>query len=107
MKLQQKSLDQTGIAIIILNGMEKQIPLFSLEPCGEANEIVQKYFPQCERIKHVYITNNLLTYPIEKVISDYRTTHENVLPEDYMEELVSGFPYVVGREPAFKKAYYA
>jgi hypothetical protein len=43
---------------------------------------------------------------IEDTIEEYRKGHNN-LPEDYMEELLSGFPYIQGLEPAFKKAYYA
>ena len=104
-KLQQTSLDQTGMAILYINGEEKHIPLFSLDPYTESEDMIQKYFPNCEKFK-VYVTNNLLLTPIEDTIEDYCIGKLN-LPEDYMEELLSGFPYIVGREPAFKKAYYA
>lgn len=106
MKLQQTSLDQTGVVIIenSENG-QKIIPLFSLNPVEEAQSLQSSYFREWE-IKHVYVTNNLMQAKIEDIIEEYRKGHEN-LPEDYMEELLSGFPYVQGLEPAFKKAYYA
>lgn len=108
MKLQQTSLDQTGVAILRMNGesSEKQIPLFSLKPVEEAQSIVSSFFPTCERIEAVYFTNNLMEVKIEDIIANYRKNHEN-LPEDYMEELLSGFPYVIGAKPAFNKAFYA
>ena len=98
MKLQQTSLEQTGIAILLMkNNEEKHIPLFSLNPVEEANELVRKYFTNsCEKIKSVYITNNLMEAKIEDIISTYREKHL-CLPENYMEELLSGFPYIVGR----------
>ena len=38
---------------------------------------------------------SILKCPIEDAIEDYRKKHLD-LPEAYMEELVSGFPYIVG-----------
>ena len=106
MKLQQTSLDQTGVAILSMNGKEeKQIPLFSLKPVEEAQSIVENFFPACERIEAVYFTNNLMETKIEDIISNYRKNHKN-LPENYMEELLSGFPYVIGIS-TFSKFLYA
>lgn len=105
-KLQQKSLDQTGAAILILGGNEeKVIPLFSLNPVEEANSLVEQYFPECEKIKAVYITNNLLDTKIEDLISAYKEEC-SALPEDYMEDLVSGFPFVFDRECEITKHFY-
>ena len=71
--------------------------LFSLHPVEEANELVRNYFTNsCEKIKSVYITNNLMEAKIEDLISKYREKHL-CLPENYMEELLSGFPYIIGR----------
>lgn len=97
MKLQQTSLDQTGIAILELNnGEEKHIPLFSLKPVEEANNIVRDYFSSyCKNIKAVYFTNNLMDSKIEDLIESYRKNRKN-LPENYMDELLSGFPYIIG-----------
>ena len=106
MKLCQRSLDQTGSAIISIDGKEKEIPLYSLEPVSEAQNIVKKYFPTCEEIKAVYVTNNLMTTKIEDVIRDYRKDHLD-LPEDLMEELISGFPFIYGLEVKNTKSYYA
>lgn len=106
MKLQQTSLDQTGIAIFKNStGDQKDIPLFTLNPITEAQSLQSTYFKEWE-IRHVYVTNNLMQAKIEDIIEEYRKGHRN-LPEDYMEELLSGFPYIQGLEPAFKKAYYA
>lgn len=106
MKLQQTSLDQTGVAVFENNaGEQKIIPLFTLNPVGEAQSLQISYFREWE-VKHIYVTNNLMQAKIEDIIEEYRKGHK-ALPEDYMEELLSGFPYIQGLEPAFKKAYYA
>ena len=106
MKLQQTSLDQTGIVIFKNSaGNQKNIPLFTLNPVAEAQSLQNTYFRGWE-VRHVYVTNNLMQAKIEDTIEEYRKGHNN-LPEDYMEELLSGFPYIQGLEPAFKKAYYA
>lgn len=99
MKLQQKNLDQTGVTILLLKEdgkeVEKQIPLYSLKPIEEAQRLVELYYPNCIEIKATYNSNNLLKCPIENIIEDYRKEHLD-LPEAYMEELVSGFPYIIG-----------
>ena len=97
MKLQQINLDQTGVAILTFNDRsEKIIPLFSCNPIQEIQEMAELYFPQCT-IQSVYFTNNLMETKIESIISKYRETNIG-LPEDYMEELISGFPYIHGNE---------
>lgn len=110
MKLQQTSLDQTGVAILTMQDKsEKIIPLFSVDPVTEANSLVENYFKEsCEAIKAVYFTNNLMETKIEDMISSYKESHGYaILPEDYMEELISGFPYIIGEEVTYKKAFYA
>ena len=106
MKLQQANLDQTGVAILALKeDKEKILPLFSLNPVEEAQEIVKNYFPECEAISAVYFTNNLMETKIEDIIRKYRENHM-ALPENYMEELISGFPYIIGRECESTKHFY-
>lgn len=97
MRLQQTSLDQTGVAILNLDGEEKHIPLFSLSPVEEIHEFVRENYPSYDEfiIKAVYFTNNLMKFKIEDLILEYRETHNN-LPENYVEELLSGFPYIIG-----------
>lgn len=98
MKLQQTSLDQTGVAILILKGnKEKLLPLYSTNPVEEANKLVKNYFPDCEVIKAVYFTNNLMPTKIEDVIEKYEERY-GYLPENYVEELLSGFPYIIGED---------
>ena len=121
MKFQQKNLDQTGVAVLSVNGEEKIVPLYSLQPVEEAMQIADSL--KISRINssktgieltkvtnvdvtNVYVTNNLMETKIEDIIEKYRISHAN-LPEDYMEELLSGFPYIMGTEPQYKKAYYA
>lgn len=104
--IQQTSLDQTGIAIYELsNGEEKQIPLFSLEPCKEARELAT--YMGCEKASHVYITNNLCEYRIEDEIRNYKKEHNGAVPEEFMDQLASGFPFIEGREPVFLMSCYA
>ena len=107
MKLQQTNLDQTGIGILFMeDGSEKQIPLYSCEPVQEAQTLVQNYFPNCKKISAVYFTNNLMETKIEDIIEKYRENH-SCLPENYMEELLSGFPFIIGRDYEFTSYFYA
>jgi hypothetical protein len=113
MKFQQKNLDQTGVAVLSVNEEEKIVPLYSLQPVEEAMQIADSIRDSYKdryvnvEIKNVYITNNLMETKIEDIIEKYRISYPNTLPEDYMEELLSGFPYILGNEPHFTKAYYA
>ena len=105
MKLQQRSLDQTGVAILELeNNEEKEIPLFSLTPVEEANTIAEKYFPSC-KIKHVFITNNLMNVKIEDTIAEFIKNNNGVVPENLIEEILTGFPYVIGNGTSTKHIY--
>ena len=107
MKLQQMNLDQTGIAILLMeDGSEKQIPLYSCQPVQEAKTLVSIYFKNCKRIEGVYFTNNLMPTKIEDIISKYRENHA-CLPENYMEELLSGFPFIIGRDYKSTSCFYA
>ena len=103
--IQQTSLDQTGIAIFETeDGERKQIPLFSLAPFEEAEELAT--YMDGER-KEVYITNNLCEYRIEHKIRDYKKEHDGSIPEDFMEELASGVPFIEGSELRFIMSCYA
>ena len=94
MNLVQTSFDQTGIAIVETPDKEQvTIPLFSLSLYDEANEMIT--YMEGE-LKHVFITNNLIEYKIEDEIRDYQEEHNNVIPEEYMDELASGIPFVQG-----------
>jgi hypothetical protein len=94
-KLKQTSLDQTGVAVLKLIDGDKVIPLFSENPIKEANE-VGSLFPLGTEVKNVFVANNMLDFKIEDCIKDFQTYLPNTLPEDMMEELVSGFPYTYG-----------
>ena len=95
MTIQQTSIDQTGIAIFeTINGEEKQIPLYSLAPCEEAQKELAPYIEG--ELKHVFITNNLCEYRIEDEIRDYKETYNGSILEEYMDQLASGFPFIEG-----------
>lgn len=106
MKFIQKSLDQTGVAVFELdNGKEKTVPLFSLNPCEEAREIF-RYTENATKLRAVYYSNNLIDgYRVEEALRDFVNKH-NYLSEDLMDELASGFPFILGEEPGFSKKYY-
>ena len=110
MKYKQLNLDQTGLAILLFrNGEEKELPLYSLNPFSEANDIVdflEKNRKEEVTLKKIFYTNNLVEPKIEDTIEEYMKGNL-ALPEDYIDELVSGFPYILGEEPAFSKAYYS
>lgn len=105
-ELKQISLDQTGVAILNVDGTEKVFPLYSNTPTAEADEIASLYLGDVE-VKNVFITNNLLDYKIEDCIIDYQKFfNSDILPEDYMGELVSGFPFITGYNSSnFSPAY--
>lgn len=110
MKLQQTTLDQTGVAILIMNDdSEKIIPLFSTSPVEEAQALVKRYFDKsCQSIHAVYMTNNLMEVKIEDIIKDYKEKYNYLtLPENYMEELLSGFPYIIGNRIGDTTYFYA
>lgn len=97
----QTNLNQTGIAVFKSRDKKEEdifIPLFSRSPLAEANAIEEEsildknYFHT-----HTFVTNNLLDYKIEDAISDFMAgLRIKFLPEDMMEELVSGFPFIKG-----------
>ena len=87
----QNDFDQTGIALLE-NG--ERIPLYSSNPTTEAASIAQKMHSE---IKNVFVTS---TYTdglgnIVEMIKDYMAYRPNI-PEDMMEELVSGIPRISG-----------
>ena len=104
MKIKQTSLDQTGVAIIEINNSEKIVPLFSLHYTREAEDIaedIRKVSYGGAFVKSVFLANNLLDYRIEDAIADFQSVKPKVLPEDMMDELLSGFPFITGNKPCF------
>ena len=92
--IQQTSIDQTGVAIFkSATNEEKQVPLFSLSPCEEAKEL--SCYMEGELV-HVFITNNLCEYRIENEIRDYKSSHFGIIPEEFMDQLALGIPFVEG-----------
>ena len=57
-ELKQISLDQTGVAILNVDGTEKVFPLYSNTPTAEADEIASLYLGDVE-VKNVFITKIL------------------------------------------------
>lgn len=90
-KLFRTSIEQTGAAVFKAGDKEKIIPLFSNNPLNEARSITIGDY----QLEHIFYTNNLLDYKIEDLIRDF-INENKFLPEDYMEELVSGFPFIMG-----------
>lgn len=104
--IQQTSLDQTGIAIFVTEDGEKiNIPLFSLTPFDEAEELA--VYVEGE-LKDIFISNNLCDYKIEDEIRDYKKKNLRAIPEEFMDQLASGFPFINdGSEPLFLMSCYA
>ncbi len=93
MKIQQKSLLQTGVLIVEMpNGEEKQIPLFSKKPQTEEIPAFKKRFPNIE-VKQVFFTSTLLGYRIVETVEEV-VGKRGFLPENYMNEIRSGFPFI-------------
>lgn len=104
MKLFKRDINQTGVAIIkIKNGSEKEVPLYSLTP----NEEIKSLLPYIKDVQSysIYLSNNMMDYRIETCIKEFEERN-GFIPEDMLDELVSGFPYVMGTEPGFNKRYY-
>ena len=105
--IQQTSLDQTGIAIFTVeNGEKVSIPLFSLTPFDEADEL--STYIEGEIKKDIFISNNLCDYKIEDEIRDYKKKNLGAIPEEFMDQLVLGFPFINdGSESLFLMSCYA
>lgn len=95
-------MEQTGVAIF-LGEHDEEIhrPLFSNSPCEEARGIA---FMTGDKLRDVFYSNNLLDYKIEDLIKDFVRECE-YLPENYVDELVSGFPFIIGRNTNFMYCY--
>lgn len=93
---------QTGI-VIFLNEQDEEItkPLYSNTPCEEARRL--GCIIGC-KVKDVFYSNNLLEYKIEDLIEDF-TKKYRFLPENYIDELVSGFPLIPGKNENYKFCY--
>ena len=107
-KIKQTSLDQTGIVIYETDNSLKTIPLFSLTPMEEATQIlvdIEKITHKVCNLKHVFVANNLLDYRVEDAIKNFVNTY-NFLPENLMDELVSGFPFIQGYDLGYTKMFY-
>ena len=104
MKLKITSLEQTGIAIFRdKEGKEKYIPLFSDNPCEEARGLFARDM-KASIHTDVFYTNQMCNYKIETVVKEFVDKHK-FLPENYIEEIVSGFPHVGGMCTNFNFCY--
>ena len=89
-KLQQTSLNQTGMAIYLTKGNNKLfVPLFSYEPTVEAHQIA-RYTPIIDKIINVFYTNKITNEYLPNHIREF-LNKTNSLPRNYMDELRSGF----------------
>lgn len=92
-KLKRTSVEQTGVVIVEdNNGNIKQIPLYSNDPCEEARDVVAHLGV---KLKDTYYTSNLMEYKIEDMVEDF-TNDNGFLPENFMDEMVIGFPFIFG-----------
>ena len=104
-KLFRQNINQTGIAIFEMeNGSTEYIPLYSLHPSIEAIKIME-YKKGIKELSHVFYSNNLMDYKVEDKIEDFKKEY-GFLPEEYMEDLVSGFPYIRGFETENSMKFY-
>ena len=101
MKLLRTSIQQTGVAIVDQEGNIKQIPLYSNKPCAEARKLGRKFGYE---VKSVFYTNSLMDYRIEDCIRDFKEKY-GFLPENYIEEIVSGFPFIPGMNESYCYCY--
>lgn len=95
-KLQQKSLDQTGAAIYSSENGDVVIPLFSDNLMVEAHSIKSEISLLGE-LKHVYACNSLLDIDLTDKITEF-LHRTGSLPLNYMNELRSGFSSIYNIE---------
>ena len=96
-------MEQTGVAIFIdKKGDEKMIPLFSDNPCEEARGLKVNF--EDKILANVFYSNSLLNYKVEDLIEDFVRKY-GCLPENYVDELVNGFPFIIGRNTNFMYCY--
>ena len=101
-KLFRTCMEQTGVAIFIGEHDEEiHRPMFSNNPCEEARGVA---YITGDRLRDVFYSNNLLDYKIEDLIEDFVREHR-CLPENYVEELVNGFPFIIGRNTNYMYCY--
>lgn len=97
MRYKQRSLDQTGLAVYIMeDGSTKEVPTFSVNPVEEAKQLM-KYIKGVKFLDTVFYTCNLMDYKTEDIVKDF-VQKKGYLPEDYLDELVSGFPHISGAD---------
>ena len=101
-KLRRTSIEQTGVVILEdKNGDTRQLPLYSDNPCDEAREVAS--ILGC-RVVNVYYSNNLMEFKIQDLIRDFIDAN-NFLPENFMDEMVMGFPFIFGIENNYCYCY--
>lgn len=108
-KFIQTNLNQTGVAIFSCKDEEDIIiPLFGRAPLIEARSIEAEghILPNNYSLKNTFISNNLLDYRIEDAIKDF-INREGFLPEDMVDDIVTGFPFIEGEEFELYPAFYA
>ena len=93
MILQQKSLLQTGIAILLFkDGHKEMVPLFSNKPVEEANEIAIG-IEDCVKVEDTFVTNTYLDVNLLEDIDSF-VEERGFLPQDLIGQLRSGFSYI-------------
>lgn len=104
MKLKITSLEQTGVAIFKdKEGNEKHIPLFSDNPCEEARGLFAMD-TKASLLTNVFYTNQMCNYKIEMVVKEF-VGKNKFLPENYIDEMASGFPFVFGKNTNYCYCY--
>lgn len=93
MILQQKSLLQTGVAILLFeDGHKEMVPLFSNEPVAEADGIATGT-KDCVNVEHTFVTNTYLDVNLLGDIDSF-VEERGFLPQDLIGQLRSGFSYI-------------
>lgn len=105
LNLCRTSIYQTGLAIFVdEDGNEKRVPLFTHVPFNEAKELQKQHFKNYYSIKGIFYTNEMMSYRMEDLIKEFLNKH-HFLPQNYVDELASGFPHIPGHNPSFVHFY--
>ena len=100
-KLFRTCIEQTGIAIYKKGNKEIMRPMFSLCPREEAKEVMEL---TGDELIATFYSNSMMGYKIESLIKEFIAKNK-YLPENYVEELVNGFPFIIGRNTNYMYCY--
>lgn len=101
-KLFRTCIEQTGIAVYTnKDGEEIRRPMFSNNPQEEAREVANL---TGDILLCTFYSNNMMDYKIEEEINKF-VKRNGFLPENYMEELISGFPFIHAFNQNYKYCY--